>query len=124
MLKRGIAATIVAAILLAPPVGLEPTTPRLTAACSTIELSRIAINLLRKLIAEELLRNSSRWLYGSFCLLRRLSIQLTCSACEGHTLKTEPESPYNAFFTLLVSMERIIYDSSTDVAAYADTSVG
>ncbi len=39
-LKRGIAATGVAAILLAPPVGLEPTTLRLTAACSTIELRR------------------------------------------------------------------------------------
>ena len=50
----------------APRAGLEPATTRLTAECSTIELSRIAINLLRKLIAEELLRNSSRWLYGNF----------------------------------------------------------
>ena len=33
--NRKIAATCVAAISLAPPVGLEPTTPRLTAACST-----------------------------------------------------------------------------------------
>lgn len=31
---------------LAPRVGLEPTTLRLTAACSTIELSRNAISLL------------------------------------------------------------------------------
>ena len=29
-----------------PRVGLEPTTPRLTAVCSTIELSRNTINLL------------------------------------------------------------------------------
>ena len=45
---------------LPPRVGLEPTTPRLTAACSTIELSRIAINLLRKLTAGEPLRDSPR----------------------------------------------------------------
>ena len=45
---------------LPPRVGLEPTTPRLTAACSTIELSRITINLLRKLTAGEPLRDSPR----------------------------------------------------------------
>ena len=58
---------------LTPRVGLEPTTPRLTAACSTIELSRITV-LLRKTV-EELLCNSSHRLYGSFCLLRRLTIR-------------------------------------------------
>ncbi len=39
-LEREIAATQSGGTLLAPPVGLEPTTPRLTAACSTIELRR------------------------------------------------------------------------------------
>ena len=38
--KRSIAATPSGGNTLAPPVGLEPTTPRLTAACSTIELRR------------------------------------------------------------------------------------
>ena len=32
-------------IYITPRVGLEPTTPRLTAACSTIELSRIILIL-------------------------------------------------------------------------------
>ena len=39
-MKRSIAATRCDGNTLAPPVGLEPTTPRLTAACSTIELRR------------------------------------------------------------------------------------
>ena len=37
---KGIAATLVTAISLAPPVGFEPTTLRLTAGCSTVELRR------------------------------------------------------------------------------------
>lgn len=53
---------------LAPQVGLEPTTPRLTAACSTIELLRnIQFNCLRFPVRErytrstiELLRNGSQ----------------------------------------------------------------
>jgi hypothetical protein len=35
-------------LILAPEVGLEPTTPRLTAGCSTIELLRKEIVVLAK----------------------------------------------------------------------------
>ena len=39
-------------LLPTPRVGLEPTTPRLTAACSTIELSRITLILLLSLLRD------------------------------------------------------------------------
>ena len=42
-----------------PRVGLEPTTPRLTAACSTIELSRKMKKFASQIISEECLRHSS-----------------------------------------------------------------
>ena len=68
----------------APRVGLEPTTPRLTAACSTIELSRKVLNSLCELTTEELfhnsskafttLHNSSNWILPKRSLLRRLTI--------------------------------------------------
>ena len=44
-------------ILTAPRVGLEPTTTRLTAECSTIELSRITPEFLNSLFKGLLLQN-------------------------------------------------------------------
>ena len=60
---------------LTPRVGLEPTTPRLTAACSTIELSRKVVNSLCELTTEELFHNSSNWILPKRSLLRRLTIR-------------------------------------------------
>ncbi len=60
---------------LTPRVGLEPTTPRLTAACSTIELSRKVVNSLCELTTEELFHNSSSWILPKRSLLRRLTIR-------------------------------------------------
>ena len=98
--KHSVYRSLIKLFISTPRVGLEPTTPRLTAACSTIELSRIVVNLLCKLTTEE-----SPILPTGFAkairLLHRLTIrgslrnslhQLTRSAFEGHTLKTEPEN--------------------------------
>ena len=54
----------------APRVGLEPTTTRLTAECSTIELSRII-------------------LYSSACGSLLFSFRGSSSLCEGRAFKTE-----------------------------------
>ena len=44
-------------LVIAPRVGLEPTTPRLTAVCSTIELSRIIKLFTQINLANNLMNN-------------------------------------------------------------------
>ena len=81
--KKPVNIYMLTGFLSAPRVGLEPTTPRLTAACSTIELSRNAV-LLRK-TAEELLHNSSplvsRNLWGTYPQNQILNLLFFPSVC-------------------------------------------
>ena len=65
---------------MAPRVGFEPTTARLTAGCSTVELSR---NALQK-----------RWYHGYGSLSRKTTILVI-----SFSLKTEIVSPAPAFIT-------------------------
>ena len=53
--------TNVGGFVLAPRVGLEPTTLRLTAACSTIELSRNDWIYIYNFVGAVLLESSARW---------------------------------------------------------------
>ena len=84
----------------APRVGLEPTTPRLTAVCSTIELSRIILFFCT---------------FSSVCD-RVVALPLSYRGMRAHTLRTEHRTAKTAVWTRARHARLLIWLSSRPIS--------